>query len=89
MVDYRNGDFAKHMGSEIMLRSETLNRVSNSYRKGYYAGYKSNPKTKPVKDSHENPETPQHFSDKPFADYDYSEGFHAGANDCYWANERS
>lgn len=66
-----------------MLSSATLNRVSHSYRRGYYDGYDlTPPKNDPVPDYRGVPL-------KPFSDYDYSEGYKAGKNDRYWADFRS
>jgi hypothetical protein len=54
-----------------MLDPNTLNRVSCSYRRGYYDGYFGR--------EHETASgDPLH---KPFANFDYTEGYRAGAND--------
>ncbi len=60
-----------------MLSPNTLNRVSHSYRKGYYAGYEAG----------ENA-TSDPQADKTFAAFDYSEGFRAGQNDRKWDDIR-
>lgn len=66
-----------------MLSPTTLNRVSHSYRRGYYDGYDQKPnKNLPV-------EIFQGVPMKPFSDYDYSEGYKAGLNDYYWEAFRS
>ena len=56
-----------------MLDAATLNRVSCSYARGYRDGY-----AKRVQ-ADEKPST--HPFDRPFANYDYTEGYKAGAND--------
>lgn len=63
-----------------MLSPATLNRVSHSYRRGYYDGY----------EGRENRNDPVPTADngiplKPFSDFDYREGYKAGANDKRWA----
>lgn len=59
-----------------MLSPATLERVSHSYRRGYYDGAASRPNANdPV------PTTDNGIPLKPFSDYDYSEGYKAGAND--------
>lgn len=66
-----------------MLSPATLNRVSNSYRRGYYDGYDGKPaKNNPV-------ETMQGVPMKPFSDFDYTEGYKAGANDAKGDKKRS
>lgn len=64
-----------------MLSSQTLERVSAAYRRGYYDGYyegKRDPQGANVK--------PKYI--KPFASFDYEEGLKAGRNDRRWADER-
>jgi hypothetical protein len=62
-----------------MLTAQTLNRVSNSYRRGYNDGYWGRePKNDPV------PTTESGVPLKPFSDFDYTEGHKAGANDRKW-----
>lgn len=51
--------------------------VSVSYRRGYKDGYYGRPKFHEVK--------PEYI--KPFADYDYEQGYQAGANDARWQKE--
>ena len=66
-----------------MLSAQTLNRVSSSYRKGYYNGY--------FGEEYAEPKPLTNLIDAPrgaraihaFADYDYRKGYHAGANDRY------
>ena len=60
-----------------MLSAATLERVSLSYKRGYRAGYAGQ--------SDQDPKGP-HGMDRPFADFDFSEGFKAGANDRKWAD---
>ena len=57
-----------------MLSPSTLERVSVAYRRGYYDGYYARPRFCEVK--------PEYI--KPFADYDYEQGYHAGENDAKW-----
>ncbi len=64
-----------------MLSPETLNRVSHSYRRGYYSGYKLEVKTNlPI--LHTESGIPM----KPFSDFDYEEGYKSGLNDRYWVD---
>jgi hypothetical protein len=61
-----------------MLSPETLNRVSSSYRRGYYDGHDLKPAANlAVADYRGIPL-------KPFSDFDYDEGYGAGKNDRYW-----
>lgn len=57
-----------------MLSNQTLERVSVGYRRGYRDGYAGNEPFCEVK--------PEYI--KPFADFDYTEGLKAGANDAKW-----
>lgn len=64
-----------------MLSPNTLERVSHSYRRGYYDGYYGREaKNDPV------PQTDIGIPLKPFSDFDYTEGHKAGANDAYWGS---
>lgn len=66
-----------------MLSPNTLERVSNSYRRGYYDGYEGREnRNLPVPDF-------QGVPLKPFSDFDYSEGFKAGENDRKWSEHRN
>jgi len=67
-----------------MLSPNTLERVSHSYRRGYYDGYfgREN-KNDPVE------RTDNGIPMKPFSDFDYSEGYKSGANDAYWERKRA
>jgi hypothetical protein len=56
-----------------MLSPTTLERVSCSYRRGYYDGYDGKPVNNPTR----------HPFDHPFANHDYAAGYKAGANDKY------
>lgn len=61
-----------------MLSPSTLNRVSSSYRRGYYDGHD-------LKDAQNLPvEKTNGIPMKPFSDFDYQQGFMAGLNDRYW-----
>lgn len=63
-----------------MLSPATLNRVSHSYRRGYYDGYEGRAaQNLPVPDYNGVPL-------KPFSDFDYDEGYKAGANDKRWSD---
>jgi hypothetical protein len=57
-----------------MMSASTLERVSVAYRRGYYDGYYGTNQGAAVK--------PEYI--KPFAEYDYEQGVHAGANDAKW-----
>lgn len=64
-----------------MLSVATLNRVSSSYRRGYYDGFEGK--------LHQNlpvEKTAQGIPMRPFSDFDYDEGHKAGKNDRYWAD---
>lgn len=64
-----------------MLSAQTLNRVSHSYRRGYYDGYEQREaKNEAV------PTTDMGIPLKPFSDFDYDEGFKAGENDRRWTD---
>lgn len=54
-----------------MLSPQTLERVSVSYRRGYYDGYDGK--------AADNPK--RHPFDRPFANFDYEQGYKAGASD--------
>lgn len=57
-----------------MLSDSTLERVSVAYRKGYRDGYEAKDKFCEVR--------PEYI--KPFAIFDYEEGYKAGMNDAKW-----
>lgn len=57
-----------------MMSDRTLERVSVAYRRGYRDGYSAADPFLAVK--------PEYI--KPFAEYDYEQGYHAGANDARW-----
>jgi len=57
-----------------MLSDRTLNRVSDSYRRGYRDGYAGNPP-----DNKKDPALMLAFSD-----FDYEAGYKGGANDAKW-----
>jgi hypothetical protein len=56
---------------KAMLSPSTLERVSVSYRRGYYDGYDGKATDNPQRDPF----------DRPFASFDYEQGYKAGAND--------
>jgi hypothetical protein len=60
-----------------MLSPKTLERVSASYRRGYYDGHAG----KPAEDA----KASAHPFDRPFANADYAAGHEAGANDRKWS----
>ncbi len=67
-----------------MLSPATLERVSHSYRRGYYDGHARKPQQNdPVQ------KTAQGIPMKPFSDVDYFEGYRAGLNDYYWTAFRA
>lgn len=67
-----------------MLSPATLERVSHSYRRGYYDGYFAREaQNDPV------PATDEGVPLKPFSDFDYNEGHKAGANDAHWSRVRA
>lgn len=57
-----------------MMSNSMLERVSVAYRNGYSDGYSGRDKFCEVK--------PEYI--KPFANFDYEEGYKAGANDAKW-----
>lgn len=57
-----------------MLSNATLERASVAYRRGYRDGYDATSQGANVK--------PEYI--KPFASFDYKEGFDAGQNDAKW-----
>ncbi len=64
-----------------MLSPQALERVSHSYRRGYYDGYYGRENQNlPIPDY-------QGVPLKPFSDFDYSEGYKAGKNDKYWNDQ--
>ena len=63
-----------------MLSDATLERVSVAYRRGYKDGFYGRENTGALV-------KPEYI--KPFADFDYAEGYKAGANDRKWADARN
>jgi hypothetical protein len=61
-----------------MLSPKTLERVSVSYRRGYYDGYDGKAVDNPARDPF----------DRPFANFDYDQGYKAGASDKKWYLKR-
>lgn len=67
-----------------MLSPATLERVSHSYRRGYYDGHAGrDARNDPV------PHTAEGVPLKPFSNFDYTEGHKAGANDAHWEAVRA
>ena len=62
-----------------MLSAATLNRVSESYRRGYEDGYNRRPMI--------DAKSSDHPFDRPFANHDYMAGHKAGANDRKWSDQ--
>jgi hypothetical protein len=62
-----------------MISANTLSQVSNSFRRGYYDGYDGKPKVNQIG---------RHPFDRPFANFDYDEGYKAGINDRKWADKK-
>lgn len=74
--------FYKQYRRITVLSAKTLERVSISYRRGYYDGYdQKQPQNKSVQ------KTDNGIPMKPFSDHDYFEGYRAGLNDYYWENK--
>lgn len=69
-----------------MLSPSTLERVSVSYRKGYYDGYDKKPMHKGEPSLNIEGDGVQI---RPFANFDYEEGYKAGANDRKWNDKKS
>lgn len=63
-----------------MLSNATLERVSTSYRRGYLDGRSGRPDVGAGIPSEQI---------RPFAEFDYAEGYRAGANDRRWADTRA
>lgn len=64
-----------------MLSAATLNRVSASYARGYRDGYAQRPCVDTLPSVG--------LGDRPFANFDYTEGHKAGANDRKWSDHYS
>lgn len=64
-----------------MLSPNVLEKCTHSFRRGYKAGYFGGSQVDDL-----GPSDPM---DRPFANYDYEEGFKAGKNDRLWAEKRS
>ena len=62
-----------------MLSPATLDRVSSSYRRGYYDGYNGTPQAQPAVGFAAGA-----AAIRPFANADYEAGLKAGANDRKW-----
>jgi len=59
----------------MAVSAATLNRVSSSFRRGYQDGHAGRPH---IGERTDGP------LDRPFADFDYDEGYKGGANDAKW-----
>lgn len=70
-----------------MLSDKTLERVSMSYRRGYRDGYSGRPKATPDNGISAINNDTIGGTIRPFADYDYEQGFSAGANDARWTRQ--
>lgn len=71
-----------------MLSDRTLERVSCSYRNGYRDGYAVRVQTVPETGLEKIGDDPMGGTLKPFADFDYKNGYAAGFNDHYWNKRR-
>lgn len=74
-----------------MLSPAALERVSVSYRNGYYDGHdgapKRNERSTPLGEALSQVDAAG--SIRPFSDHDYEAGYKAGANDRKWADHYS
>jgi hypothetical protein len=69
-----------------MLSDRMLERVSQSYARGYRDGYANRPKSTPATGIAEINHDSIGGTIHPFADFDYDEGYRAGANDARWSS---
>jgi hypothetical protein len=67
-----------------MLSPATLERVSCSYRRGYYDGYDGKPEVGPVAGLAIVDGAARDPFDRPFSRFDYEQGYKAGASDKKW-----
>ena len=72
-----------------MLSDRTLERVSDSYRRGYHDGYDGKPKAAPGNGIAAINHDTVGATIRPFTDFDYEQGYSAGANDAKWARKRA
>jgi hypothetical protein len=70
-----------------MLSDKMLERVSQSYRRGYYDGYARREKVAPETGITKINDDTISGTIRPFADYDYEQGYHAGENDKKWSEK--
>ena len=71
-----------------MMSDRMLERVSGSYRLGYHHGYDGKEKSAPNNGLAQINNDTIGGTIRPFADYDYEQGYKAGANDAHWAAKR-
>lgn len=69
-----------------MLSPQTLERVSVSYRKGYYDGHAGRTRAVPETGIEKINDDTIGGTIRPFADVDYEKGYAAGANDRKWSD---
>lgn len=69
-----------------MLSDRTLERVSASYRRGYRDGALGCEKVTPQTGLSALGDDTIGGTIRPFANYDYEQGYAAGANDAKWAS---
>lgn len=67
-----------------MLSDQMLERVSASYRRGYRDGYDGAEKSTPQTGIAAINNDTIGGTIRPFANFDYDEGYRAGANDAKW-----
>lgn len=70
-----------------MLSDRTLERVSVSYAIGYRDGHQGRDKRTPANGISAINNDTIGGTIRPFADYDYEQGFSAGANDAKWSRQ--
>jgi ribosome modulation factor len=68
-----------------MLSDQALERVSQSYRRGYHDGYAGRDKAVVETGIAKINDDMIGGTIRPFANYDYEQGYHAGANDKKWS----
>jgi hypothetical protein len=72
---------------DTMLSDEQLQRIGDSYRRGYQDGY-ARRKKREDRDTKPSPGLdPWRAGERPFVGFDYSEGYQAGANDARWDHQ--
>jgi hypothetical protein len=68
-----------------MMSDQQLERVSLSFARGYKDGYWGRPKATPDNGIAQINNDTIGGTIRPFADFDYEEGYKGGANDAHWA----